>query len=137
MQMRVMAGFLASALALPVFLVAAGGSPGSAMGIATMTGLITLVAGMPVYLVASKRRWLSLGHCLLGGALAAQVVVLPFIGFAFENGVSAMAVLKDLLLPAYWFGVVGAIHGGLFWLVALCGNAEARAAGPVDYVERN
>ncbi len=125
---RVYCGFLACALGLPL-LVALGGSIDTALMIAIVTGGVSLFAGVPLFLLFRTRRWLAFWQCLLGGALAGQILAVPFVGFAFRY-VLTLDGLVNLLPLLGLLAIYGGMHGALFWLVAVAGNDDLVSPSP-------
>ena len=124
MASRVDWGFTISALGLPALVLGIGGF--GAFTVATLivpiTGLATATAGVAAYVWSRKHRCYSLWPFLIAGTLAGLIfALLPF----------AFAPSGELLLGlAKIFGGIGAIHGTVFWLVAIYGNDEIRVPIP-------
>lgn len=129
---RVALGFLVTALALPV-LVLLGGNLFGALYVALFTGGIAFFFGLPLFLWFRRRRWLAFWQCILAGALAGLPAALPFAGIAVSYG-GGLRALMDMLPLLRLLAVFGGVHGAVFWLVAIAGNAEfAGSPGAHDH----
>jgi ABC-type tungstate transport system substrate-binding protein len=112
---RVVATFTAFALAYPLLAAVMRGEFGAA-GTLTLAGVTiaaTVILGVPVFVLLCRRGWLGWWQFGCAGAAIGVACLLPF-----AVGGSA---LIGALLPT--FLVLGAVHGVLFWALAIWRNA--------------
>jgi hypothetical protein len=122
---RVSLGFLLSAFALPA-LAFVTGAVGLAIYVAVFTAGATGCFGLPLYAWARARRWYPAGLFVLGGIVAGVLCAVPF-------GIFAMSA-EVFVGFGTLFGLFGAAHGTLFWLVAIFRN-EALPASSLPTVK--
>jgi len=109
-MVRIIAAFVVVAVTLPLIAWFSGGDQ-SARNFAMVTGftLPATAVGIPVFLWFRRRRWLRWWQSVAGGVGIGLLSALPF---AFRDpGFLAFA------LPV--FANIGAVHGLLFWLLAV------------------
>lgn len=84
---------------------------------------LTLLIGLPVFLVFRWLGWLALWQVLSGGAVCIAAVVLLYVGGAGWGSphLNAYGVHNSLFLAAFTETVVAT-----FWLVAIWRNSGAR-----------
>jgi hypothetical protein len=93
-----------------------------ALWYAIVTYMSLALLALPLLLLAWKRLWLSWWHAVLAGALVGAVVFLPAVlPTLFDSKLHLHYRLAKLALlrePAF----TGALHGLLFWVLALWHN---------------
>ena len=109
---RVKLGFLVCASAVPVLFTLIGAAVFGLL-VLVITGSATACA-IPLFIWFRRRRWLTLVHGVVGGTLIGGVVALFFVLISGTVG--------SLSFLATFYGGMGALHGALFWLVAICRN---------------
>jgi hypothetical protein len=116
--LRVYLSLLAVALAYPVgiLLFADQWAFGGAMVTATFTVGVAALLAVPLVAWCLRRGWLSLWHAGLGGALSGLLCSSVF----WYGGVA------EVVKTAAPFIAVGAVHGLVFWALALWRNPHIR-----------
>ncbi len=110
---RVIAGFAICSLAFPLLvLLPDHGYTGPAMFVAAFTFFGTLILGGPAFAHFRARGWFQWWRFLAGGAVAGAIVSIPFV---------VIGPVLYLVFVAI-FSAIGAIHGVVFWLVAVWRN---------------
>jgi hypothetical protein len=112
---RVTATFVAIALAYPLLAIVVRGeltAPG-ALTLGGVTIAATVLLGVPVFVLLCRRGWLRWWQFACGGGVIGTVCLVPF-------AVGGPA-LVGALFPT--FLVLGAVHGALFWALAVWRNA--------------
>jgi hypothetical protein len=111
---RVAVTFAVFALAYPLFAAVMHAELGAAgaLTFGAVTIAATVLLGVPAFVLLCRRGWLRWWQFGCGGAAIGVVCLLPFA----VGG----AALIGALFPT--FLVLGAVHGALFWVLAVWRN---------------
>jgi hypothetical protein len=106
---------------------------------------LAVMIGVPLFLIGLWRRWISVGSCVLLGAMigAAPAAILTYQtqrpGFhagAWMDGVSAVAseavrsaIWMGYIKPLMYCGLLGALGGLVFWAVLMGSGGFGRRSG--------
>jgi hypothetical protein len=87
-----------------------------------LTATATFVIGIPVYALCRRLQWLSIWPFVAGGLLAGFIITM----------LAAMTLQdsSDLDFFAAVLCSIGAVHGALFWLVAIYRNETLAVLPP-------
>jgi hypothetical protein len=122
---RVDLGFLFCAFALPILVLVTDELSVSALAaagfMAILTGGATLLGALPLYTWCRKRRLFALWPFLGGGALTGLLIATMLGSIFFMMAGGGVGWQFSLVLVC-----IGAIHGTLFWLIAICRNEALR-----------
>lgn len=111
---RVAAALTIIALLYPLAAFFGGGeyAIGSFITVASITVSATFFIGLPAFLFFRRRAWFSWWQFMLGGAAIGFCCAIPFLAGS----------LGMFLYIVPFFSFVGAVHGLLFWLLAIWRN---------------
>jgi hypothetical protein len=111
---RVAATFAFLALVYPLIAFVTGGEfdVGGLFVLAGVTTTATVILGVPAFVLFFRRGWLSWWQFAFGGAIIGLLCAIPF-------AVGGAAVARAL---APGFLAFGALHGLLFWALAIWRN---------------
>jgi hypothetical protein len=114
---RVALGFLLCALGYPLVVLASGvpGAEGGAGFVAVFTVGASMLGGLPLWAWFQRNGWFKLWQSLVAGF---AIGVLASFPFAFAGNA------YTALFFAATFALIGGAHALLFWLGAICRNAE-------------
>lgn len=123
--MRVLVAFLVVPLLYPLAMLL-GGGPRALSG-ALWVGSITVPAallGVPFFFLFRRRNWFHWWQFVVGGFA---------LGFVF----SLFGLLRGWEVTAFFapfFAILGSIHAGVFWLIAVWRNTglTSRSTGPAS-----
>lgn len=112
---RVVATFAFLVLSHLVFAFAMHGDFGVAgtLTVAAVGVAAILVLGIPAFLLLRRRSWFRAWQFVAGGAVLGLLCTIPFA----TGGVTVAASLAPL------FVAIGALHGLIFWFLAIWRNA--------------
>jgi hypothetical protein len=97
---------------LAAFLSGGKYATGGFITVAGVTVLATLIIGLPTFLFFRRRAWFSWWQLTLGGAAIGFCCAVPFLA----GGLGMFMYIVP------FFSIVGAVHGLLFWLLAIWNN---------------
>jgi hypothetical protein len=122
-MIRVISAFFLVALSLPLLAFVSGGiNPAQNMLIIGSFTVPATIIGAPIFQVLRRRGQLTALNCTLSGAVLGFVCAAPF---ALTD-----APLLVFVVPA--FSAIGALHGLLFWLLAVSWNHALASARPAS-----
>ena len=116
---RVIVAFLLVPLVYPISVLVKGGDEAlaGALWVGSITVPATALLGVPFFLLFRRRNWLRFWQFVVGGFV---------LGLAF----SSLALLRGWEVVAFFapfFSVLGSIHAGAFWLLAVWRNTDLTA----------
>jgi hypothetical protein len=130
---RVVASFAALPAVLAFVAYYAFGVDGHSIAVYFMSVYPAIaLLGVPLFLLARKRNWLSGWHFFALGAIAALVPVTPFLADALftDFGADRMIWLRTYLREASVVAAFGAVHAVLLWVAGVWRNSKViHAAG--------
>ena len=92
--------------------------------VASITIPVTIVIGVPLFLLFRRRNWLQWWHFLVGGSvvgIACSLPILPRVGAWEFVAVFALS-----------FAIIGLLHGIGFWLLAVWRNPGLTSRSKTD-----
>lgn len=119
-MLRVVVALILCATGYPLAILLSGtaGAPGGAAIVGTFTLGATVLVGVPLFAWFLRRAWLAAWHAVVAGAFAGAVFAVPW---ALEGNFIAARRFGMLFLA------VGALHGLVFWLLAVYRNKTVLA----------